>query len=115
MLLAFFAVWSVVAASIIGALVGRMYERNAWQQKLIDRVNLDDGAPRRLTARDSAPMNADQVTQALDAIAVEVERLGEGQRFLTKLLAEQRTVRADSGRTASPIPGSMRSPVPPAS
>jgi hypothetical protein len=27
--------------------------------------------------------------QAMDAIAVEVERIGEGQRFLTRLLAER--------------------------
>jgi hypothetical protein len=26
------------------------------------------------------------VAQALDAIAIEVERIGEGQRFLTKLM-----------------------------
>jgi hypothetical protein len=35
--------------------------------------------------------------QALDSIAVEVERISEGQRFTTKLLSE---------RTASPAPGS---------
>jgi hypothetical protein len=29
------------------------------------------------------------VAQALDAIAVEVERIGEGQRYLTKLFAER--------------------------
>lgn len=31
-----------------------------------------------------------RVEQSLDAIAVEVERIGEGQRFLTRLHAEQR-------------------------
>jgi hypothetical protein len=30
-----------------------------------------------------------QLQQAVDAIAVEVERLSEGQRFTTKLLSEQ--------------------------
>lgn len=30
-----------------------------------------------------------RVERAVDAIAVEVERLGEGQRFVTRLLAEQ--------------------------
>ena len=38
---------------------------------------------------------------ALDAIAMEVERIGEGQRFLTKVLAEQQ----QSGRL-----GQSRSP-----
>jgi hypothetical protein len=32
---------------------------------------------------------ANQVARAVDAIAVEVERIGEGQRFLTKLLTER--------------------------
>jgi len=30
-----------------------------------------------------------RMEEALDAIAVEVERMGEGQRFVTKLLAER--------------------------
>ena len=32
-----------------------------------------------------------QLAQALDAIALEVERIGEGQRYLTKLLVERDT------------------------
>ena len=32
----------------------------------------------------------EQLGQALDAIAVEVERISEGQRFTTKLLSERR-------------------------
>lgn len=35
----------------------------------------------------------DQLTQAVDAIAVEVERISEGQRFVTQLLAEGRDPR----------------------
>jgi len=31
-----------------------------------------------------------RMEQAIDAIAIEVERLSEGQRFTTKLLAEER-------------------------
>jgi hypothetical protein len=30
-----------------------------------------------------------EVTKALEAIAVEVERIGEGQRYLTKILVER--------------------------
>ncbi|MDQ6829938.1 MAG: hypothetical protein M3081_13850 [Gemmatimonadota bacterium] len=30
-----------------------------------------------------------RVEQAVDAVAIEVERVGEGQRYLTKLLAER--------------------------
>ena len=43
---------------------------------------------------------------AVDAIAVELERIGEGQRFVTKLLAE-------SGREFDrPLPSSRADPVP---
>ena len=31
----------------------------------------------------------ERIEQAVDAIAVEMERIGEGQRFVTKLLAER--------------------------
>jgi len=36
------------------------------------------------------PSRNSAVTAALDAMAVEVERIAEGQRFTTKLLSEQR-------------------------
>jgi hypothetical protein len=39
-----------------------------------------------------------QLTQAVDAIALEVERISEGQRFTTRLLSEQR----DAARQALP-------------
>jgi hypothetical protein len=42
-----------------------------------------------------------QLQQAVDAIAVEVERLSEGQRFTTKLLSEQ-------AREIAPIPPGVR-------
>ena len=31
----------------------------------------------------------DRIEQAVDTIAIEMERIGEGQRFVTKLLAER--------------------------
>jgi hypothetical protein len=36
-------------------------------------------------------MRLDRIEQAVDAIAIEVERVSEGQRFVTKVLAERRT------------------------
>jgi hypothetical protein len=35
------------------------------------------------------PSRVDQLTTAVDTIAVELERVAEGQRFVTKLLAER--------------------------
>ena len=52
----------------------------------------------RLASLDSRPS-----TQALDAIAVEIERIGEGQRFLTKLLTERE----------ARLPDAIRSPTKP--
>ncbi|HUQ46552.1 MAG TPA: hypothetical protein VM033_07890 [Gemmatimonadaceae bacterium] len=40
-------------------------------------------------------MRLERMEQAIDSIAVEVERISEGQRFTTKLLAE---------RVAAPVP-----------
>lgn len=41
------------------------------------------GAPSELSAR------LDNLEQSLDAIAVEVERVGEGQRFVTRLFTQR--------------------------
>jgi hypothetical protein len=41
--------------------------------------------------------------QSLDAVAIEVERIGEGQRFLTRLFAEHGTLRARGESAAEPI------------
>lgn len=40
------------------------------------------------------------VQEALDTVAVEVERISEGQRFTTKLLAERGEIPADAGNGA---------------
>lgn len=61
-------------------------------QRLAARKNPTAGADvmtrQELEARLSR-LEPQQVTQALDAIAVEVERIGESQRYLTKLLTER--------------------------
>lgn len=51
---------------------------------------------RRLESRPAAPsvppdvaLRLERMEQAIDAIAVEVERISEGQRFTTKLLSER--------------------------
>lgn len=61
---------------------------------------------RRINVRSEQPQIPSQVTaqltqltQAVDAIAIEVERISEGQRFTTKLLAEQQ-------KTAKSLPSS---------
>jgi hypothetical protein len=42
-----------------------------------------------------------RIDQAIDSVAVEVERIGEGQRFLTRVVAEQQ--KAIGGGAAEPV------------
>lgn len=64
---------------------------------------------RKIWKRDSATMSAssgptdhrlERIEQAIDAMAVEVERIAEGQRFVTKLLSDRGQERV--GIPASP-------------
>jgi len=63
------------------------------------------GSAPRISPDVAAQLN--QLSQAVDAIALEVERISEGQRFTTRLLAEQR---AEPSKTIlAPVAGD-RSP-----
>ena len=61
-------------------------------------------APRELTARlDEIVERLSRVENSIDATAVEVERISEGQRFTTKLLADRTGASAFADR---PLGGS---------
>lgn len=62
----------------------------AWARRL-DRESAQPRIPGEVSER------LERMEQALDSIAIEVERISEGQRFTTKLLA-------DRTRDASAIP-----------
>ena len=72
------AFFLTMAAIIIGLPLARAFARR------MDRRGGAPQIPGELTAQ------LDQLTQAVDAIALEVERISEGQRFTTRLLTEQR-------------------------
>jgi hypothetical protein len=62
-------------------------------------------APRQVAPVDDRRL--DRLEQSVDAIAVEMERVGESQRFLTKLMAERIAANGDSsdqkrGRVITP-------------
>jgi hypothetical protein len=87
--LGFFA---TVAVVIIGRpLVG------AWSKKLDNESKRPAVAPEVMT-------RLERMEQSIDAIAVEVERISEGQRFTTKLLSEPNTTHALPERAASQDP-----------
>jgi hypothetical protein len=72
--LAFFV---MVFAIIVGFPIARAIARR------IDRKGVAQRATPEVTAQ------LDQITQSLEAMAIEIERISEGQRFTTRLLAEQ--------------------------
>lgn len=87
------AVVGIVAAAatvrtLVLAVLGRRRER-------VEKDSITSGADARFA----------RLEQAVDAIALEVERISEGQRFTTKLLSEQarRTEKA-GGRLSSNTP-----------
>ena len=66
-----------IAATIIVAPIARAYARR------MDRGQDQPRLPHDLGNR------LERMEQAIDSIAIEVERIAEGQRFTTKLLAER--------------------------
>lgn len=67
-----------LVAIVIGLPIARAFARR------MDRKSAGPQIPPELTAQ------LGQLNQAVDAIALEVERISEGQRFTTRLLSEQR-------------------------
>jgi hypothetical protein len=76
------AFFLMVAAIIIGLPIARAFAR---------RMDRKGGGPAQIPREVTEQLT--QINQAVDAIALEVERISEGQRFTTRLLAEQRDAR----------------------
>lgn len=82
MLLGAFFVWRLAP--------GR-YARRLWP------VGRSSAIPRQLTDR------LTNLEQSVDAVAIEVERIGEGQRFMTRLFTERGTPQAPGAGAAEPV------------
>ncbi|HKG96070.1 MAG TPA: hypothetical protein VKA84_29425 [Gemmatimonadaceae bacterium] len=67
---------------------------------LARRIERSAPAPRELP--DAVAARLERMEQAIDSIAVEVERISEGQRFTTKLLAERGAEDAGSRNGLAP-------------
>ena len=69
---------------------------------------------RRQAMRTEAPRDDARLQQAVDAIAIEVERLSEGQRFINNILSTKRPERdalpAQQRSMADPRDGSRNTP-----
>ena len=68
--------------------------RRIWRRSVTTLTSL----PRDITDR------LQRMEQAIEATAVEVERIGEGQRFITRLFAEGDTVKAIGSKSAERNP-----------
>lgn len=84
---------------IIAIVVGRPLV-SAWAKKL-------ENEARRPALSPEVATRLERMEQSLDAIAVEVERISEGQRFTTKLLAESSNTPVPP--QAARLPGSSKS------
>ena len=87
--------WHATAHALLALLFGLGAQRLA----LRDKRSADAGAVTRQELEGRLATESNQVARAVDAIAVEVERIGEGQRFLTKLLKEREDRSPDTIRS----------------
>lgn len=78
----------------IGIPLARAYSRK------MDAVSKSQHIPTEVTSR------LERMEQAIDSVALEIERISEGQRFTTKLLSEGRG--PSESRQISPSAGSAR-------
>lgn len=67
----------MIITIVLGFPLVRSYVRRAEQREL------------RRGSQAPSDERLDRIEQAIDAMAVEVERIAEGQRFVTKLLADR--------------------------
>jgi hypothetical protein len=74
------------------------YARRLWKRGAAAVAALPAELMERLT----------RLEQGMDAVAVEVERIGEGQRYMTRLLADEGPVRAVGAGAAEPVPVKAR-------
>jgi hypothetical protein len=96
---------AVVMARVLATRSAPQLDR-ADVKQILDQ--LDALRERETTSGQLAAGRLERLEYAIDAIALEVERLGEGQRFVTKLLADRPTekqivdVPAQRGRVITP-------------
>ena len=74
----------------------------ALSRRFIERPPVQPGLPSDVL------MRLERIEQAVDSIAIEVERVSEGQRYTTRLLSEGRTP-GGSGAAGGTAPGDTRS------
>jgi hypothetical protein len=93
-----FFIFLMVLTVFIGVPLALAYARRIWKKSVTTVVAI----PQEIYER------FNRIDQAIDSVAVEVERIGEGQRFVTKLVNESRGLGAGA---AEPVDAKARSRV----
>lgn len=104
MFLVIVSMWTLLVGGF-AAFGAQLFERRKWEKRLLQL----SGALRPGDA-DTDAARMERLERAVDTIAVELERVGEGQRFVTKLLADREARVA----ARSPKPGEVPVARPPA-
>ena len=88
---------ALVAVSLFGALASLAFAINAITRAWVARGR-DEARLAHETATPLADVRLARLEQAVDAIALEVERISEAQRFTAKLLSEEARTRPTSAQ-----------------
>jgi hypothetical protein len=92
-----FFIFLMVATMFIGVPLTIAYARRIWKKSVTTVVAIPQDIYERFN----------RIDQAIDSVAVEVERIGEGQRYVTKLVND----RAIGAGAAEPVDAKARSRV----
>jgi hypothetical protein len=84
----------VVPTIFIGLPLAIGYARRLWK---------DAEGPRRSQLPDDSAQRLIQMQNSIDAMAVEIERISEGQRFVTKVLAARQGDALPAGDAAAKV------------
>jgi hypothetical protein len=91
------SVMTTIAAIALGIPIIRALSR-----RFIERPPVQPGLPPEVLLR------LERIEQAVDSIAIEVERVSEGQRYTTRLLSEGRASGGAGASGGSTSPGDAR-------
>jgi hypothetical protein len=84
-----------VPVTVIGIMMARAYSRRM------------DGSALRRGSDPEVVQRLERMEQAIDAMSVEIERISEGQRFVTRLLSEKAQA-SSLGGPSEPEQGRLR-------
>lgn len=91
------AFFTMVATIVVGTPIARAFARR-----------MDRESP-KLTGNSDLVARLERIEQSVDAVATEVERIAEGQRFTTKLLSDGRPNQQATNALRSPEPNANKS------